>query len=793
MEKTFLNKKRKIYLTQNFPENLLPNKKLTKKSRSLINQKTRSFQNRIKNNLKNLRKLIIRDLNRKSNFKDNFYSLHLKNYKNKNFLNYGKILYNGIPSGEKSVILLSIFLNIIPRAKHFLPKEGNFYKLYTSCLPKEAHPNPALQGREEKFPKFKYSLEQILSEFYKKNSQSSGGKKQSFFKELLMEQKKLSIIYGNLSIKEIKKSVLEAKKKNGNFEENLIKKLESRLDVVLYRICFFKTICAARQSINHGQVFVNNKKVVFSGYILKPGDLIKINKETRKSLKETLLKKYKKEIEGRSLPFLLDNHLILKLFSYQYKINTSIEISKKGITKYTSKNPSAEKNLFSVPNKSLICKTKERNFENKYNPRCFLNGSESYFTKENIKNPVSLHELASRKKDKEAASLQKQIVSSPFRGSRVFPSCFLLPPEEVKYKNPCKSRVENPFLINLHNIIDVQSKNFPPLPFSSEKSKKQEGYLPIENWDRISPALFHPKDVLRTESRVKKESQPRFGINKLGLYFLKYLQNFFDFKKKLKSVSHASFRGQEGVGSKSRKKTKINVLPSVLRTGSEALPSAASSPCFRREEKSFFKDNKKSSSLPSFERKVDTGNNFFLKSKDFASLPYKVKYTQKQILKQKKFFAKAGFKHKPLDFYIDNMEKSNQVLDLLKIEKFLSKNNFSLQILETTKQKKKLENSIKKTPSCPRMLRTAQGEENKKQIFNIKEKNKSMISFLILKRKCASKNSPFLRLAPFRVSSQKPVHLEISYKNLFAIFLYSPQRALFPAHIDFAKVRKIFR
>ena len=68
-----------------------------------------------------------------------------------------------------------------------------------------------------------------------------------------------------------------------------------------------------------------------------------------------------------------------------------------------------------------------------------------------------------------------------------------------------------------------------------------------------------------------------------------------------------------------------------------------------------------------------------------------------------------------------------------------------------------------------------------------------MISFLILKRKCASKNSPFLRLAPFRVSSQKPVHLEISYKNLFAIFLYSPQRALFPAHIDFAKVRKIFR
>src|SRR5947209_3841962 len=310
MEKTFLNKKRKIYLTQNFPENLLPNKKLTKKGRSLINQKTRSFQNRIKNHLKNLRKLIIRDLNRKSNFNDNFYSLHLKNYKNKNFLNYGKILYNGIPSGEKSVILLSIFLNLIPSVlrtgrKAAAASHGNFSKLYTS--------DPSFR-REDKFPKFKYSLEQILSEFYKKNSQPSGGRKQSFFKELLMEQKKLSIIYGNLSIKEIQKSVLEAKKKNGNFEENIIKKLESRLDVVLYRICFFKTIFAARQSINHGQVFVNNKRVVFSGYILKPGDLIKINKETRKSLKDTLLKKYKKEIEGRSLPFLLDNHLILKLF-----------------------------------------------------------------------------------------------------------------------------------------------------------------------------------------------------------------------------------------------------------------------------------------------------------------------------------------------------------------------------------------------------------------------------------------------------------------------------------------------
>ena len=340
MEKTFLNKKRKIYLTQNFPENLLPNKKLTKKSRSLINQKTRSFQNRIKNHLKNLRKLIIRDLNRKSNFKDNFYSLHLKNYKNKNFLNYGKILYNGIPSGEKSVILLSIFLNLIPSVPRALhggtgrkataahPSEegrhGNFSKFYTS------DPSFRRDTREEKFPKFKYSLEQILSEFYKKNSQPSGGRKQSFFKELLMEQKKLSIIYGNLSIKEIQKSVLEAKKKNGNFEENLIKKLESRLDVVLYRICFFKTIFAARQSINHGQVFVNNKRVVFSGYILKPGDLIKINKETRKYLKETLLKKYKKEIEGRSLPFLLDNHLILKLFSYFENKSNPLPKERKG-------------------------------------------------------------------------------------------------------------------------------------------------------------------------------------------------------------------------------------------------------------------------------------------------------------------------------------------------------------------------------------------------------------------------------------------------------------------------------
>jgi ribosomal protein S4 len=54
--------------------------------------------------------------------------------------------------------------------------------------------------------------------------------------------------------------------------------LESRLDVVLFRANFFKSIFAARQYINHKKVFVNGILVNKPGYSLRVDDIVSVSK-----------------------------------------------------------------------------------------------------------------------------------------------------------------------------------------------------------------------------------------------------------------------------------------------------------------------------------------------------------------------------------------------------------------------------------------------------------------------------------------------------------------------------------
>ena len=49
------------------------------------------------------------------------------------------------------------------------------------------------------------------------------------------------------------------------------------------------------------------------------------------------------------------------------------------------------------------------------------------------------------------------------------------------------------------------------------------------------------------------------------------------------------------------------------------------------------------------------------------------------------------------------------------------------------------------------------------------------------------------RLAGLQVSSLKPLHLEVSYRLLTAIFLYSPQKVAYPASLDFPLIMSLFK
>ena len=64
----------------------------------------------------------------------------------------------------------------------------------------------------------------------------------------------------------------------GNTEKNFLGLLESRLDVIVYRLNFAPTIFAARQIVNHKHIKVNGKKVNIPSMRVAEGSTIEVVK-----------------------------------------------------------------------------------------------------------------------------------------------------------------------------------------------------------------------------------------------------------------------------------------------------------------------------------------------------------------------------------------------------------------------------------------------------------------------------------------------------------------------------------
>ena len=99
----------------------------------------------------------------------------------------------------------------------------------------------------------------------------------SIYKLQLKERKKLALLYGNLSKKEIYRTIQKAEKYRGALRDNILRVLESRLDVILYRVGFFKTIPTARQWIIHRKILVNQQLVTIPHYHVKAGDVVSVD------------------------------------------------------------------------------------------------------------------------------------------------------------------------------------------------------------------------------------------------------------------------------------------------------------------------------------------------------------------------------------------------------------------------------------------------------------------------------------------------------------------------------------
>lgn len=100
-------------------------------------------------------------------------------------------------------------------------------------------------------------------------------KKVSEYRLRLTEKQKLRMNYG-LGEKQMRNMMVEASRLKGSPGQNLLELLESRLDNVLFRAGFARSIPAARQIVNHGHVRIGGRRVDIPSFRVKKGQAIEL-------------------------------------------------------------------------------------------------------------------------------------------------------------------------------------------------------------------------------------------------------------------------------------------------------------------------------------------------------------------------------------------------------------------------------------------------------------------------------------------------------------------------------------
>ena len=147
-------------------------------------------------------------------------------------------------------------------------------------------------------------LEPAYLGYDKKSNRTSAraGKKMSEYGLQLREKQKAKFIYGVLE-KPFRNYYEKADRMKGMTGENLMTRLESRLDSIIFRMGFARTRREARQIVGHKHVLVNGKCINVPSYLVKAGDVIEIREKSKS------LQRYKDIVEvtgGRLIPEWLD-------------------------------------------------------------------------------------------------------------------------------------------------------------------------------------------------------------------------------------------------------------------------------------------------------------------------------------------------------------------------------------------------------------------------------------------------------------------------------------------------------
>lgn len=111
-----------------------------------------------------------------------------------------------------------------------------------------------------------------------------GGRRSDYGNQLI-EKQKVRFMYG-VREKQFSNYVayaMEHATKGVSPAELLFRKLEERLDNVIYRLGFANTRALARQMASHGHFTVNGKKLTIPSYSVKHGDVIAVREGSKSS------------------------------------------------------------------------------------------------------------------------------------------------------------------------------------------------------------------------------------------------------------------------------------------------------------------------------------------------------------------------------------------------------------------------------------------------------------------------------------------------------------------------------
>lgn len=108
----------------------------------------------------------------------------------------------------------------------------------------------------------------------------------SDYKKELMEKQKMKEFYG-ISETRFKGYIKEILKKRGKVEDaalELVKKLEKRLDNIIFRLGLASSRAQARQLVSHGYFLINKKPVNISSCQIKKGDVISLKDQKKEKV-----------------------------------------------------------------------------------------------------------------------------------------------------------------------------------------------------------------------------------------------------------------------------------------------------------------------------------------------------------------------------------------------------------------------------------------------------------------------------------------------------------------------------